>query len=44
MDNQIKTKIKDFLSKNESLKGSIVTVELTCNITKKQYLVKIKID
>lgn len=44
MDNQIKSKIKDFLSKNESLKCSIVTVELTCNKTKKQYLVKIKID
>lgn len=44
MDNQIKTKIKEFLSKNESLKGSIVTVQLTCNRTKKQYLVKIKID
>lgn len=44
MDNQIKTRIKDFLSKNESLKGSIVTVELTCNKTKKQYKVKIKVD
>jgi hypothetical protein len=40
MDNQIKlnnykAKIKEFLSKNESLKGSIVTMELTCNKTKK---------
>ena len=44
MDNQIKTEIKEFLSKNESLKGSIVTVQLTCNRTKKQYELKIKID
>jgi hypothetical protein len=49
MDNQIKlnnykAKIKEFLSKNESLKGSIVTVGFVCNKTLKQYTVKIKID
>lgn len=41
---EVEQKIKEFLSKNDNLKGSIVTVQLTCNRTKKKSELKIKID
>lgn len=41
---KIEEKIKEILSKDKSLTGAIVTVGVTCKITKKQYTLKIKID
>lgn len=49
MDNKAKlkeyeAKLKEHLSKDESLKNSVATVGITCKITKKKYILKIKID
>ncbi len=41
---QVEQKIKEILSKDDSLKNSVVTVGITCKITKKKHLIKIKID
>lgn len=44
MSKKIEEKIKEILSKDDSLKNSVVTVGVTCKITKKQYTLKIKLD
>ena len=36
-------KIKEYLQKDKSLTGAIVTVGVTCKITKKKHLIKIKL-
>lgn len=41
---EYKAKIKEYLQKDRTLKNSIVTVGVTCKITKKQYTLKIKLD
>ncbi len=41
---EYKAKLKEYLQKDRTLKNSIVTVGVTCKITKKQYTLKIKID
>lgn len=41
---EYKAKIKEYLQRDKTLKNSIVTVGVTCKITKKQYTLKIKID
>ena len=41
---EYKAKIKEYLSRDKSLKNSVVTVGVTCKITKKQYTLKIKLD
>ncbi len=41
---EYKAKLKEYLQKDRTLKNSIVTVVVTCKITKKQYTLKIKID
>lgn len=41
---EYKEKIKEYLSRDKNLKGSIVKVGVTCKITNKQYTLKIKID
>ena len=41
---QVEQKIKEILSKDDSLKNSVITVGITCKITKKKHLIKIKID
>ena len=40
---KIEQKIKEILSKDKSLTGAIVTVGVTCKITKKKHLIKIKL-
>lgn len=44
MSKKIEEKIKEILSKDDSLKNSVVTVGVTCKITGKQYTLRIKID
>ena len=41
---EYKAKIKEYLQKDKTLKNSVVTVGVTCKITKKQYTLKIKLD
>lgn len=41
---EYKAKIKEYLSKDKSLTGCVVTVGVTCKITKKKYNLEIKID
>ena len=41
---EYEAKIKEYLSKDKSLKNSIVTVNATCKITQKKYTIKIKLD
>lgn len=36
-------KIKEYLLKDKSLTGAIVTVGVTCQVTKKKHLIKIKL-
>ena len=36
-------KIKEYLQKDKSLTGAIVTVGVVCKITKKKHLIKIKL-
>jgi len=40
---EYKAKIKEYLQKNRTLKNSIVTVGVTCKITKKKYNLVIKL-
>lgn len=40
---KIEQKIKEILSKDKSLTGAIVTVGVTCKITKKKYNLVIKL-
>lgn len=40
---KIEEKIKEILSKDKSLTGAIVTVGVTCKITKKKYNLVIKL-
>ena len=40
---EYKEKIKEYLSRDKSLKNSIVSVGVTCKITKKKHLIKIKL-
>lgn len=46
MDRQkeYEAKLKETFLKDESLKGSIVTVDYHCKKTKKKYILKIEID
>jgi hypothetical protein len=41
---EYKAKIKEYLQRDKTLKNSVVTVGVTCKITKKQYTLKIKLD
>ena len=41
---EYKAKIKEYLQRDKTLKNSVVTVGVTCKITKKHYTLKIKID
>lgn len=41
---EFEAKLKETFLKDESLKGSIVTVNYTCKKTKKKYLLQIGID
>lgn len=41
---EYKAKIKEYLKKDKGLTGAMVTVGVTCKITKKKHLIKIKID
>ena len=41
---EYEAKIKEYLSKDESLKNSVATVGITCKITKKKYTLRIEID
>jgi hypothetical protein len=41
---QVEEKIKEYLSRNENLKGSIVIVGFVCNKTLKKYTLQIKLD
>ncbi len=43
MSKKIEEKIKEILSKDKSLTGAIVTVGVTCKITKKKYNLVIKL-
>lgn len=43
MSKKIEEKIKEILSKDKNLTGAIVTVGLTCKITKKKYNLVIKL-
>ena len=40
---EYKAKIKEYLKKDKSLTGAIVTVGVTCKITKKKYNLLIKL-
>ena len=40
---QVEQKIKEILSKDKSLTGAIVTVGVTCKITKKKHYLVIKL-
>jgi hypothetical protein len=41
---EYKAKVKEYLSKDKSLKNSIVYVGVSCKRTNKHYTLKIKID
>ena len=41
---EYKAKIKEYLSRDIKLKGSVVRVGVTCKVTNKKYNLKIKID
>ncbi len=43
MSKKIEEKIKEILSKDKSLTGAMVTVGVTCKITKKKYNLVIKL-
>ncbi len=40
---EYKAKLKEYLQKDRTLKNSIVSVVVTCQITKKKHLIKIKL-